>query len=317
MEPQPAVGGDAEPDCGRVRKRRVAAAIPAGGDAEPALHRGMRGVEGGDTGPCLLPGRDKRIEAFGNADAVDLLAADGAVAVHKGVAPPDVQPVDAERQGQPVHEDFLQDRCLWHAKAAERTGRGAACVDGVGFGKVMRHAVGAGGMDRHPRRHRRSPAGIGAGVERAFEGHADEPAVGIGGKPAAHRRRMPLGRGNHRFMAGVDHPAGLSRLQYRKPQKRLQRHIELGAEAAARGGRNDPHPVQRQAEDFRRVLLVHHRRLRAGRNNQHVAVHPGASGLRLDRRMLDIGRVDCGGDGRGGAGQTVRAVAAPDPAGHQ
>ena len=116
MKPQPAVGGQSKADRGRVWKRRVAASIPAGCNTKPPLDALVRGVEGGDTGASFLPGGGQRIKALGNADAVDLLAADRAVPVVKGVPAPDLQTVHAELQRQPVHKDFLQDCRLRHAK---------------------------------------------------------------------------------------------------------------------------------------------------------------------------------------------------------
>ena len=317
MQDQPPVTGDAKADGRRVGKRGVAAAIPAGRNTKAAFHGAVFGVEGGDARAGLFPGGGQRIEAFGDADTVQLLAADCPVPVQKRVATADVQPVDAEIERQPVHHDFLQDRGLRHAETAERAGGGPACMDGVRLGQVMRDAIRAGGVDRNAGRHGRAPAGIGAGVEFAFEGHADNAAVAIGGEAAAHRGGVPLGGGDHGFMPGEDHAAWLAGLQHGKAEKRLQRDIQLGAEAAAGRCRDDAHLFKRQAQNFRCVLLVHHRRLRAGGNDEDIALHPGRAGFGLDRRMLDIGGLDRRLHGGSGSGQTVGAVAAENTACHQ
>ena len=101
---------------------------------------------------------------------------------------------------------------------------------------MHRHAVGDG----------RPPARIGAGVEIAFEDHAGDVPSASAPMVAFICGGMALGGRHHRFVAGVGkrrRPAGLQR---HEADERLQRNIELGAEAAAGGGRHDAHLFRRQ-----------------------------------------------------------------------
>ena len=118
-------------------------------------------------------------------------------------------------------------------------------------------------------------------------------------------------------MPGEDHAAWLACLQYGKAEKRLQRDIQLGAEATTGSRRDDAHLFERQAQNLCRILLVHHRRLCAGGNDKDIALHPGRAGFGLDWRMLDIGRLDRCRHGGSGSGQTIRTVTAENPACHQ
>ena len=96
MQDQPPATSDAKPDGGRVWKCGVAAAIPAGRDTKAAFHVAVFGIEGGDARTGLCPCRGQRIEAFGNADTVQLLAAYRAVPIQKRVPTADIQPVDVQ-----------------------------------------------------------------------------------------------------------------------------------------------------------------------------------------------------------------------------
>ena len=157
-------------------------------------------------------------------------------------------------------------------------------------------------MDRHAGRHGRPPACIGARIERAVEHHARDLARCIGADLGRHRARMPLGRGPHRLVPRPDHAAGLTGHQRRQPDQRLHRQVQFRAEPAARRRRHDPHLLLRQAQDCRRVVPVHHRRLRTGLDDQRVAFHPGDARLRFDIGVLDIG----GLEGRFGHERCVR-----------
>ncbi len=107
-----------------------------------------------------------------------------------------------------------------------------------------------------------------------------------------HRGRVALGGRGHRFLPRVGERCRPARLQRDQPDQRLQRHVDLGAEAAAGRRRHDAHLLRRQAEHQRRVVAVHMRRLRAGGNHQRVAIHAREAGLRLDIGVLDIGGLD-------------------------
>ena len=96
MQLQPAVSGNPKAYGRGIGKRGIATTIPAGGDAKPAFHCRVGGVELRNAWACFLPGRNKGVETFCDADTVKLLATDCLVPVEKRVAAAHVQPVDAK-----------------------------------------------------------------------------------------------------------------------------------------------------------------------------------------------------------------------------
>ena len=172
-------------------------------------------------------------------------------------------------------------------------------------------------MDRHPDRHGRPPAGIGAGVEIAIEVQPADPPVGIDPGPPGHPRRVALGGRGHAVAAAVDDPRRPSGLQRHQPDQRLHREVELGAEAAAGGRGDDPHPLGRQTQHPRGVVAVHHRRLGAGADHEGLALQPGGAGLGLDIGVLDEGGLDPRLGEVRGPGQRRLHVAAAHRAGDE
>jgi hypothetical protein len=63
--------------------------------------------------------------------------------------------------------------------------------------------------------------------------------------------------------------------------------VELAAEPATAGGRNDPNLTGPEAEDQRDLVAVHVRRLRADRELDPVADAPGDARLQDQVRVLD------------------------------
>ena len=133
------------------------------------------------------------------------------VDVGQGVANAEFERIDADLFGQHVEHLFLGDHRLRHAEAAEGAGGHAIGEHRPAQRAVMRHDIGTRGMDRHAVGDRRSPGGIGAGVEVALEVHGDEIAVASGRHARAHAGGMALGGRLDRFRPCVDHGAGLMR----------------------------------------------------------------------------------------------------------
>ena len=189
---------------------------------------------------------------------------------------------------------------VWMARARART-----CGHAVGAGGVDGDAVGDGG----------APAGIGAGVEDAFELERGEPARRVAAEPGGDARGVALGGGDHGLAAGVGHPHRPAGLERGEAEQRLQRDVELAAEAAADGGGDDPHALGRQRQERGGVVAVHERGLGAGADHQRVAVEPGGAGLGLDIGVLDEagaeGALDH--DARPGPARRRRRRGAPGP----
>ena len=88
-------------------------------------------------------------------------------------------------------------------------------------------------------------------------------------------------------------------------EHRLHGDVELAAEAAAAGGRDDADVFERQAEHAGDLVAIHHRRLRAGVDLHAVADADGVAGFGLDVGVLDEGGLErafgCEGGLREGA----------------
>ena len=158
-------------------------------------------------------------------------------------------------------------------------------------------------MNRHPRRHRRSPRRIGAGVEVAAEIEGGEAAIGIGGEADDHVRRVPLRRRHHRFAAAVGEAHRTPGEPGGESDVRLHRQIEFAAEPTADGGGDDAHLLRGEAEDAGDIAPVGIRRLRGNRDLDGVADAPRAARLRLDVGMLDETRLEGAFGDRRGAGE--------------
>ena len=227
------------------------------------------------------------------------------------------QPVQPRRIGQPVPQRFLRDRCLRHAEATEGAGGRVVGEDRARPRGDRRDAVGPHAMHRHPAGDRRAPACIGAGVVGALEGEAGQPARRIAAGPRGDARRVALRAAGH-ALRPRQHRA------HRPPQQpggdrqhRLDRDIQLAAEAAAAGRGDDPHIGLQDAQHARHFLEVHIGRLGAGKDFYSVtdALRPAGLGLDigvLDEAGLDADRGDMGAGRKRGFG-----IAGDDAAGGQ
>ena len=302
----------------RVGQRGVADAVPHAADADPAAQGAGRavGVLGG--GAQCAPARAQCLQAGAQADArLQALAGRRHGARDKSVAPAKLQRVDPDVMRQGVHQRLVGDRRLRHAEAAEGAARRLVRVPGGGGAAHRRHRVRTHGVDRHPAGHRRAPGSVGAGVEIAVHRRRRQPPLGVAGETGANSRRVPLGRRRHALRPRVDAAHRPVQQPGGDRHQRLQRQVQLAAEAAADGRRDHPHLLLRQAEDQRQLIAVHVGRLRARHHLDAVADAPGIAGFRLDVRVFDEGRLERAlGDGRG-AGEGVLHVAADHPAGGQ
>ena len=123
---------------------------------------------------------------------------------------------------------------------------------------------------------------------------------------------MALGRRHDRLGARIGHPHRPVQAPRRNGDERLDRQIELGAEAAADGGREDPHVLRRDAEDFRDVVAVHIGRLGAGLDFDALAHAAREAGLRFDIGVLDEAGLEFALDHDIGGRETRLDIAARD-----
>ena len=242
----------------------------------PRRRRGDFGVVRGDAGQRRVPIRLQCVQALRQAGGVrqDLSRRRG-VAMVERVDAPDGPAVEPQPLGQVVHQRLVRDGGLRNAEAAEGAGGRVVGVDGARAHACVGHLVGSHAVHGHAVRHRRSPRGVGAGVEIGLHLEGREPALRVGGRLGPDARRMPLGGGGHRLRARVDDAHGAPGHPRRHRQQRLHRHVELAAEAAAARRRADAHARAVDAQHARRLLQVHVRRLGAGRDLDAVGAMIG------------------------------------------
>ena len=260
--------------------------------------RCRRRVERLGLGAQRDPARLERVQARGEPGARrEDLPGPGRRARAQGVPAPDLELVEAELRGQVVEQRLVRDRRLGHAEAAERAGGRPVRVDGGRRGLDGRHGVRAHRVDGDAVGHRGTPRGVGAGVEVAVEADAGEPAVGVGAERRLDPRRVALRRRLHRLRPRV-HAADRAAGDHRGDrEQRLDRQVELAAEAAAAGARDDPDGVLRQAEDERELVAIHVRRLGRRPDLDPPVDDARGPGLGLDVRVLHERRLERAGRG--------------------
>ncbi len=164
----------------------------------------------------------------------------------------------------------------------------AVRVDPARAGRVIGDAVGTRGVDRHARRHRRPPGGIGAGVEVALERPCRKACL-----RALRRAACGCRTGGAWWLtawtrcAGIGHAHRLAGLQCGQRQIGLHRDVELRAEAAAYRRRHDPDVACGPWPECRpTVSRSITGRLRAGVDFQPAVADRGIACLRLDIGMF-------------------------------
>ena len=194
--------------------------------------------------------------------------------------------------GQLVHHRLVGDGGLRHAEAAEGAGRRGVGEPGIAPGAHVGHAVGTHGVHRHAVGDGRPPRGIGAGVEVRRHLAGEQPALGIAAEPGGDARGMALGRGRHALRPRVDQGDRPAELPRRHRHQRLDREVELAAEAAAAGRRHDAHRLGPQPHDDRHLVAVHVGRLGRDMDLDAIAHALGPAGLGLDIGVLDEGGLE-------------------------
>ena len=142
-------------------------------------------------------------------------------------------------------------------------------------------------MHRNASRHRRSPRGIGPGVEVGGEVEREQFAIATAAGAQTHSCRMALRSRDYRFGARIDHAHGSSQMPRGERQEWLNGQVELRAKPPADCGRNDPHLVRRNSQDRRDVAAIHVRRLRARLNLDTIANPACKPSLRFNVSVLD------------------------------
>ena len=131
--------------------------------------------------------------------------------------------------------------------------------------RTLGHGIGPHGMDRHAIGDGRPPRGIGAGIEGRRHVAGQELALGIAAEPGARCARDGAWCWPPCFPAACRRRrTGRLELPGRQRHQRLQREVELAAEAAAAGGRHDAHRLGPEPHHVRDLVAVHVGRLGGG-----------------------------------------------------
>ena len=126
----------------------------------------------------LFPPRPQGFKASLEADAfLEHLAGYGRVAGFERIEDAEIERIDAELDRELVEKLLLRDRALRHAKPAKGAGRDEMGVDRPRARAVIRHAVWARRVNRHPIGDGRPPRRISAGIEIGGKIHGREATV--------------------------------------------------------------------------------------------------------------------------------------------
>ncbi len=176
---------------------------------------------------------------------------------------PDRQRVHPEFGGQFVHDPLDGERRLRAASAAVGVGRHLGGEHAGAFERVGVHLVDGRvherAEQRHPRRHQHQ---VGAHVGQQVDRQATQPAVAFGRHPDPLPLVAAVVHGHVALAAGLgplDRPAELAGDQHR--EHFLGGDLELGAEATAHVGGDDPDVLLRDAEEGRQREPQHVRDL--------------------------------------------------------
>ena len=315
VERQGAARRQADPHARGVRHRGVADSVPHAADADAAAMRTARLVEGGDFLVRLPPMRPQCFETLREAGGMrERLACRRRIAGAQGVAMPELQPVEAKPVGEFIHHRFMRDGRLRYAEAAEGAGRRSVGEEGFAPGPHVGDGIGPHRMHRHAVGDGRAPGRIGTGVEQGGHVTGEQLALGIAADPRRHSGRMALGAGGHAFGPRVDQSHGPLQLPRCDADQRLNRKVELAAEAAAAGGRHDAHRLGLQPHQVGDLVAVHVGRLGGGVDLDPVANPARPAGLGLDIGVLDERRLERAFGHRGAILERSRRVTALHPA---
>ncbi len=175
-----AVGFQSHAHGGRIGQGSVAAAVPHAGNADAAPDRaaGFR-IERRQLRRVRLStcGRNASKQARIPTPSPSTWPVTVGVSIVQRIQDAEFQPIDPQPVSEIVVKLFLRDRRLRNAETAESSGRHQMRVHRPGQRAIVRNVVWSRGVDRNARRHRRSPGGVGAGIEIGGEVHRRQLAV--------------------------------------------------------------------------------------------------------------------------------------------
>ena len=197
--------------------------------------------------PDHVPGRQR---------AGDDLAGREGTARLECVQEPELDRVDVERGGEPVHLRLGREAGLHRAEAAHRTARRVVRVDGEAVDQHVVHRVRPDREGARVRDHGGRARGVGPAVDEDPHPHRDEPTLSrrpvLGPDPS----RMPVDVPDERLLAVVDHLHGPVRPQGQHRRVDLDREVLPPSERAADTGEVDPHLLRLEAEAGRDLVAV-------------------------------------------------------------
>ena len=161
---------------------------------------------------------------------------------------PQLDRVDPERLGEPVHLRLTGEADLHRAEAAHRPARRVVGVDDRALDQGVVDPVRAERERGGVRDHGRRAGGVGAAVEQDPDVRADEPPVPRRPMLRPDPGRVAVDVARERLLPVVDHlhgPVGVEREQRRVD---LHREVLAAAERAAHARQMDPHLLRAKVE---------------------------------------------------------------------
>src|SRR5229473_8720125 len=101
----------------------------------------------------------------------------------------------------------------------------------------VRNFVRPRGVNRDARGNSWPPGSVSTSIEVGRKIHGHKFSAGSCARTAEDLRRVPFGGGTNRLRPRIDHAHRLAQVPRSNGEKRLQRKIELGTEAATDGRR--------------------------------------------------------------------------------
>jgi hypothetical protein len=230
---------------------------------------------------------DRPLEAELRGGVLDPLAGGDRVARRDQIAPAQLEPVHAQRVGQPVHHAFVGDGHLAGSEPAHRPRRVVVGMHPVHVHLDAGHPVGAGRVAGSFTHHRDPGGRIRPLVGIDHDAGGGQASVGVGGQSVFDLEGVPLVPGAHRLRPIVTQRHRLARmLQRSQPEVNLNADILAPAERAAGGGLDDADLLYRnsQREPDQPAFLVNP--LTGGVEGEQLPVPDAGARLHVEKGVI-------------------------------
>ena len=191
------------------------------------------------------------------------------------VAPAQVERVDADSAGELVERGFDAEDHLAEAVTAEGARGEVVRIDAPGIHPLVGHPVEAHRFGAAVEHHPGAVVAVGAGVGEHTELESGEAAGVVGAEGDVDAHGVPA-RGEGELVGAAELVLhGSPGLQHGEGDDVLRQDLLLAAETAADPGREDAQPLRSEVEQAADLAVHQERHLRAGAQDEPVAVCRG------------------------------------------